>query len=301
MLYLFIILLLAIALFIGNAAISLLFGILFSSLNNKDQILIPKKIGSKFLKIGIIFLGGSISFVSMANVSIDYFPLISLYVITVMILGFLLGSLLKVEKKHLLLLISGTAICGGTAMAALAPIIKSTKEELASSITIVFLLNLFAIIAFPFIGEAIGLSQRQFGIFAALTIHDTASVIGAASIFGNEALEIATIMKLGRTLWIIPLLLLSSWYFNRRKESLDFPYFILLFILFVIAGSFFIFEDSWILFFKNTSKIFLSLGLFFIGTEISFNAIQQISLKPVSFAVLLWSLVIGVTSLLYFF
>ena len=300
MLYLFIILLLAIALFIGNAAISLLLGILFSSLNKKDQILIPKKIGSKCLKIGIIFLGGSISYASMANVSIDYFPLISLYVITVMILGFLLGSLLKVEKKHLLLLISGTAICGGTAMAALAPIIKSKKEELASSITIVFLLNLFAIIAFPFIGEVIGLSQRQFGIFAALTIHDTASVIGAASIFGNEALEIATIMKLGRTLWIIPLVLLSSWYFNRRKESLDFPYFILLFIFFVIAGSFFIFEDSWILFFKNTSKIFLLLGLFFIGTEISFNAIKQIPLKPVSFAVLLWFLVIGVTSQLYF-
>ena len=299
--HLFIIFLLAIALFIGNAAISLLLGILFSFFNKKDLILIPNKIGSKFLKIGIIFLGGSISYKSLTNISIDYFPLISLYVITVMILGFLLGSLMKIDKKHLLLLISGTAICGGTAMAALAPIIKSKNEELASSITIVFLLNLLAIIAFPLIGEIIGLSQQQFGIFAALTIHDTASVIGAASIFGNEALEIATIMKLGRTLWIIPLVLLASWYFNRREESINYPYFILLFILFILAGSFFSFEDSWILFFKNSSKIFLSLGLFFIVTEISFNAIKQISLKPVSFAVLLWSLVIGVTSLLYFF
>ncbi len=299
--HLFIIFLLAIALFIGNAAISLLLGILFSFFNKKDQILIPNKIGSKFLKIGIIFLGGSISYKSLTNISIDYFPLISLYVITVMILGFLLGSLMKIDKKHLLLLISGTAICGGTAMVALAPIIKSKNEELASSITIVFLLNLLAIIAFPLIGEIIGLSQQQFGIFAALTIHDTASVIGAASIFGNEALEIATIMKLGRTLWIIPLVLLASWYFNRREESINYPYFILLFIFFILAGSFFSFEDSWILFFKNSSKIFLSLGLFFIGTEISFNAIKQISLKPVSFAVLLWSLVIGVTSLLYFF
>ena len=299
--HLFIIFLLAIALFIGNAAISLLLGILFSFFNKKDQILIPNKIGSKFLKIGIIFLGGSISYKSLTNISIDYFPLISLYVITVMILGFLLGSLMKIDKKHLLLLISGTAICGGTAMAALAPIIKSKNEELASSITIVFLLNLLAIIAFPLIGEIIGLSQQQFGIFAALTIHDTASVIGAASIFGNEALEIATIMKLGRTLWIIPLVLLASWYFNRREESVNYPYFILLFIFFILAGSFFSFEDSWILFFKSSSKIFLSLGLFFIGTEISFNAIKQISLKPVSFAVLLWSLVIGVTSLLYFF
>ena len=300
MLYLLIILLLALALFMGNAAISLLLGILFSSFNKKDQISIPKKVGSKFLKTGIIFLGGSISYASLADVSIDYFPLISLYVFAVMILGFLLGSLLKIEKKHLLHLISGAAICGGTAMAALAPIIKAKKEELASSITIVFLLNLFAIIAFPFIGEAIGLTQKQFGIFAALTIHDTASVLGAASIFGNEALEIATIMKLGRTLWIIPLVLVSSWYFNRRQEGLDFPYFILLFALFVIAGSFFIFEDSWVLFFKSASKIFLSLGLFFIGTEISFKAIKQISFKPVIFATLLWFLVISLTSLLYF-
>ena len=192
----------------------------------------------------------------MANVSIDYFPLISLYVITVMILGFVLGSLMKIEKKHLLLLISGTAICGGTAMTALAPIIKSKKQELASSLAIVFLLNLFAIIAFPFIGEAIGLSQRQFGIFAALTIHDTASVIGTASIFGNEALEIATIMKLGRTLWIIPLVLISSWYFNRREEGLDFPYFILLFALFVIAGSFFIFEAHGYYFLRMPAKFF---------------------------------------------
>ena len=147
------------------------------------------------------------------------------------------------------------------------PIIKAKKEELASSITIVFLLNLFAIIAFPFIGEAIGLTQKQFGIFAALTIHDTASVLGAASIFGNEALEIATIMKLGRTLWIIPLVLVSSWYFNRRQEGLDFPYFILLFALFVIAGSFFIFEDSWVLFFKSASKIFLSLVYSLLGRK----------------------------------
>ncbi|MBM23508.1 MAG: putative sulfate exporter family transporter [Gammaproteobacteria bacterium] len=300
MIYLLIIFL-AISILIGNAAISLLLGILFSSLNKKDQILIPEKIGSKFLKIGIIFLGGSISYASLTNVSIDYFPLISLYVISVMILGFFLGRLLKVEKKHLLLLISGTAICGGTAMAALAPIIKSKKEELASSITIVFLLNLFAIIAFPFIGEAIGLSQLQFGIFAALAIHDTASVVGAASIFGDQALEIATIMKLGRTLWIVPLVLVSSWYFNRREESLGFPYFILLFVFFVIAGTYFIFEDSWIFFFKNVSMIFLSLGLFFIGTEVSLNAINQMSLKPVGFAVLLWSLVIGVISLFYFF
>ena len=300
MVYLLIIFL-AISILIGNAAISLLLGILFSSLNKKDQILIPEKIGSKFLKIGIIFLGGSISYASLTNVSIDYFPLISLYVISVMILGFFLGRLLKVEKKHLLLLISGTAICGGTAMAALAPIIKSKKEELASSITIVFLLNLFAIIAFPFIGEAIGLSQLQFGIFAALAIHDTASVVGAASIFGDQALEIATIMKLGRTLWIVPLVLVSSWYFNRREESLGFPYFILLFVFFVIAGTYFIFEDSWIFFFKNVSMIFLSLGLFFIGTEVSLNAINQMSLKPVGFAVLLWSLVIGVISLFYFF
>ena len=276
MIYLYIVILVATSLVVFNPAISLILGILFAVLNKKNEIIIPKDLGSKLLKTGIILLGGTISYSSFASISIDYFPLISIYVFAVITIGILLGSFMKIEKKHLLLLVSGTAICGGTAMAALAPIIQSKKEDLASSITIIFLLNLVAIILFPIVGSALGLTQEQFGIFAALTIHDTASVIGTASIFGQPAMEVATILKLGRTLWIVPLLIFSSWYFNKKDGHSNFPYFILLFVLFILISSLVGFSDTTVYYLKNTSKAFLLLGLFFIGTEISFTKIKQI-------------------------
>lgn len=300
MIYLYIVILVVASLAVFNPAISLILGILFAILNKNNEIKIPKDLGSKFLKTGIILLGGTISYSSFSSISIGYFPLISLYVFAVIMIGLLLGSLMKIEKKHLFLLVSGTAICGGTAMAALAPIIQSKKEDLASSITIIFLLNLVAIIVFPIVGSVLGLTQEQFGIFAALTIHDTASVIGTASIFGQPAMEVATILKLGRTLWIVPLVIFSSWYFNKKDGHSNFPYFILLFVLFILISPLVGFSDTTVYYLKNTSKAFLLLGLFFIGTEISFTKIKQIKYKPISFAVILWLIVIGMTSLLYF-
>ena len=299
MIYLYVVILVVIALAVFNPAISLILGVLFAVLNKNNEITIPKDLGSKLLKTGIILLGGTISYSSFTSTSIDYLPLISLYVFLVMMIGFLLGLFMKIEKRHLLLLVSGTAICGGTAMAALAPIIQSKKEDLASSITIIFLLNLFAIIVFPIVGNALGLTQEQFGIFAALTIHDTASVIGTASIFGQPAMEVATILKLGRTLWIVPLVIFSSWYFNAKEGASNFPYFILLFVLFILISSVFDFSDTTIYYLKHISKGFLLLGLFFIGSGISFSNMKQITFKPISFAIILWFIVIGMTSLLY--
>jgi uncharacterized integral membrane protein (TIGR00698 family) len=300
MIYLYIVILAIASLVLSNPAISLIFGILFSILNKKNENPILNDLGSNLLKIAIVILGGTISYKSFSSISVDYFPLVFIYVLFVIIVGYLLGSLMKVDKKNLLLLVSGTAICGGTAMAALAPIIQSKKEELASCIAIIFLLNLFAIIVFPFIGNAIGLTQEQFGIFTALAIHDTASVIGTASIFGEQALKVATILKLERTLWIVPLVIFSSWYFKKKDGESNFPYFILLFIAFILISSLADFSYTTILYLKNISKGFLLLGLFFIGTEISFSNIKQIKFKPISFAITLWLIVIGMISLLYF-
>ena len=157
-----------VSLVINQAAISLILGILFSVIKNRHSLSAVNVNGTNFLKAGIVLLGGTISLSSVSEISVNYLPLVSFYVLMVFLVGFLLGRILKVSQKHLILLVAGTAICGGTAIASLAPIIKSKTEELVSSISLVFLLNLFAIIAFPFIGEAIGLSQKQFGIFAAL-------------------------------------------------------------------------------------------------------------------------------------
>ncbi len=130
--------------------------------------------------------------------------------------------MLGVEKKQAYLLASGTAICGGTAMAAVAPSIKAKPEDLTTTLSIVFLLNAVAVITFPLIGDWFNLSQEQFGTWAALAIHDTASVVGAASVVGFDAVEVAATLKLARTLWIVPLVLLSAWYFKFRKARICF-------------------------------------------------------------------------------
>ena len=171
-----------VSLVINQAAISLILGILFSGIKNRYSLSTVKVNGTNFLKAGIILLGATISLGSVSEISVNYLPLVSLYVLMVFLIGFLLGRLLKVSKKHLILLVAGTAICGGTAIASLAPVIKSRTEELVSSISLVFLLNLLAIIAFPLIGQYLGMSEKDFGIFAALTIHDTASVVGLSLI-----------------------------------------------------------------------------------------------------------------------
>ena len=174
---------------------------------------ITKRIGSILLQIGIVILGGSISISSVVETTSHYFIWISLFVLVTFLLGIYLGKLLGVNNKVSYLLASGTAICGGTAMAAIAPILKVKSEDLTLVMTIVFLLNAIAVIIFPIVGIYLGLTETQFGGWSALAIHDTASVLGSASILGDKALEVAATLKLGRTLWIVPLVIFSAWYF----------------------------------------------------------------------------------------
>ena len=143
------------------------------------------------------------------------------------LLVIVLGKILGVTKKQSYLLASGTAICGGTAMASVAPVIKAKPEELLPALSIIFILNALAVICFPLLGNMLGLTENQFGSWVALAIHDTASVVGAASVMGERAVEVAVTLKLGRTLWIVPLVLFSAWYFREKQERLGFPVFIL--------------------------------------------------------------------------
>ena len=227
--YLFIIILASLAIWFGHAAIALLLGITASSLITLPKGFITKKIGSRLLQIGIVFLGGSISVSSVVEVSGNYFPWISFFVILVFLLTLLLGKFLNVSQKQSYLLASGSAICGGTAIAAISPVIKPEPEEIVNALTIVFVLNALAVVVFPFIGTWLELSQEQFGVWVALAIHDTASVIGAASLIGDEAIQIAATLKLGRTLWIIPLVLFTAFYFREKRTLNGFPVFVLFF------------------------------------------------------------------------
>ena len=290
--YLLTVIFLTATLWLNHAALALILGIFLSYIITIPKDFFTKKYGTRILQTGIVFLGGSISVTQVSAISKDYLPWVSGFVLITFIVVIVLGKLLGVTKKQSYLLASGTAICGGTAMASVAPVIKAKPEDLLPALSIVFILNALAVIFFPLLGNWIGLTEDQFGSWVALAIHDTASVIGAASLMGERAVEVAATLKLGRTLWIVPLVLFSAWYFREKRERLGFPLFILFFILAVALNSLLTpsAEVNHIL--KTINKICLLTGLFCIGTQIDRSAIQQISLKPLLLAVLIWSVVI---------
>ena len=289
-----------VSLVINQAAISLILGILFSVIKNRHSLSTVNVNGTNFLKAGIVLLGGTISLSSVSEISVNYLPLVSFYVLMVFLVGFLLGRILKVSQKHLILLVAGTAICGGTAIASLAPIIKAKTEELISSISLVFLLNLLAIIFFPLLGQYMGMSEKDFGIFAALTIHDTASVLGAASIYGEESVVYASVIKLGRTLWIIPMILSFSLYFKNKDPEYNFPYFIIFFLAFVLLGTFIDLNQDIQIMIKKISNALFLLGLFFIGSQFNLKTISELSIKPIIFSITLWLIIIIATLLIFY-
>ena len=295
----FFVVLLGLALFLQQAALSLFLGIFLSYLNNKLSLTPISVNGSLFLKTGIICLGGTISLQSLGTISVDYIPLVSIYVIAIMLIGILIGKAIKLPKNLTLLLVSGTAICGGTAIASLAPIIKAKSEDLVASISLVFLLNAIAIILFPYIGEFYDMTDAEFGVFSALTIHDTASVVGTASLYSDESVTYASITKLGRTLWIVPLLIGASIYSKSENKEYEFPYFILVFIAFVVLGNIFSIDGEIKSYMKYISISLFQIGLFMIGYKFQLKTLMKLSIKPVMFAVTIWLIIIAITLIIF--
>jgi uncharacterized integral membrane protein (TIGR00698 family) len=295
----FFVVLLGLALFLQQAALSLFLGIFLSYLNNKLSLTPVSVNGSLFLKAGIVCLGGTISLESLGTISVDYIPLVSLYVIAIMLIGILIGKAIKLPKNLTLLLVSGTAICGGTAIASLAPIIKAKSEDLVASISLVFLLNAIAIILFPYIGEFYDMTDAEFGVFSALTIHDTASVVGTASLYSDESVTYASITKLGRTLWIVPLLIGASIYSKSENKEYEFPYFILVFIAFIVLGNIFSIDGEIKSYMKYISISFFQIGLFMIGYKFQLKTLMKLSIKPVVFAVTIWLIIIAITLFIF--
>ncbi len=287
------------ALFLQQAALSLFLGIFLSYVNNKLSLSPVSVNGSLFLKAGIICLGGTISLTSLGTISLDYIPLVSIYVIVIMIIGILIGKLIKLPKNLTLLLVSGTAICGGTAIASLAPIIKAKSEDLVASISLIFLLNAIAIILFPYIGEFYEMTDAEFGVFSALTIHDTASVVGTASLYSDQSVTYASITKLGRTLWIVPLLIGASIYSKSENKEYEFPYFILAFIAFVLLGNILNVDGEIKSYMKYISISLFQIGLFVIGYKFQLKTLMNLSIKPVIFAISIWLIIIAITLIIF--
>ena len=280
------------SLYIGNAALSIFAGILFAYFLKPPTTFITRRVGTMPLQIGIVLLGATISLPYALAVSSVYLPWIALFVIASFVVGLMLGKLLGIHHRVAFLLSSGAAICGGTAMAAVAPIIKAKPQELLIAMTIIFLLNAVAIIVFPLVGNYLEMNNFEFGAWAALAIHDTGSVIGSALTFSNESAEVAATLKLGRTIWLIPLILITNWIFNKRAQATKFPRFILFFILAIAANTVFTFNEQMINILQISSQAFLLFGLFCIGSQFDPNELNSISGKPLLLALTLWALVI---------
>jgi uncharacterized integral membrane protein (TIGR00698 family) len=293
------ILLAVFAIWSGSAVASIFTGIIYSLILNLPDNFITKSAGPRLLQIGIVILGLSISLTKAFSVTVSYLPSISLLVIITFFLGIYIGKLIGLDKKLTLLIASGAAICGGTAMVAIAPIIKARPKDLLTAITLIFLLNALAIIIFPIIGLYLGLSQDQFGAWAAMAIHDTSSVIGAAMVYGEEAVETAATLKLGRTLWLIPLILLLSYkYQDKSSTKFQLPFFVIFFIIAIAIGSFIDLNSETLNFIKLISQSFLLLGFFCIGSQIDKKVLSNISVKPLQLVLILWIIVIPSSYLL---
>ena len=292
MIYVVLSLFFALVLFIGNAAASIFLGIIFALIIKPDKSFVSLKIGTTPLQIGIVILGATISLPYAWSVSANYLPWISLFVLGSFFAGLVLGKILGIHHRIAFLLSAGAAICGGTAMAAVAPIIKAKPQELLTAMTNVFLLNALAIIFFPIIGGYLEMTNFQFGAWSALAIHDTSSVIGSALTYSNESAQVAATLKLGRTIWIIPLILITNWVINRQAETTKFPRFILFFILAIVLNTALNFNDQVLDVLKIASQVFLMLGLFCICTQFKVQELKSISGKPLILALILWIMVI---------
>ncbi|MBD8348765.1 YeiH family protein [Dysgonomonas sp. HGC4] len=209
--------------------------------------------------------------------------------------GLLLGKLFHIAKKTSVLVSSGTAICGGSAIAAMVPIIDANEEETSVSLGVIFVLNSVALFVFPVVGHLLSMTQEQFGLWSAIAIHDTSSVVGAAHKYGEEALKIATTIKLERALWIIPLSFVTALLYRKGKVSI--PYFIFLYVIAMVINTFVPTIQTVSPAIVMIAKRGLTLTLFLIGAGLSKEALKNIGIKPLLQGVILW-VFISVMSLL---
>lgn len=268
-----------IALILGFS-ITLFFGHPFESETTKRTPIL--------LQLSVVGMGFGMNLNSAIEVGKTGILLTICTLTTVLLLGFVLTKLFKVDHKVGFLISVGTAICGGSAIAATSPLVKAKTQQISVSLAAVFVLNAIALLIFPAIGKLLHLTQEQFGLWCAVAIQDTSSVVGASSKYGTKALEIATTVKLARALWIIPVSLFSIRRFKTKETRLKIPYFIAFFLLAMILNTYLPIPPVINQTILTLSKSSLIITLFLIGAGLSLPAIKSIGFKPFILAVILW-------------
>jgi uncharacterized integral membrane protein (TIGR00698 family) len=257
------------------------------------------KVTKYLLQVSVVLLGVGMNLEAVVKAGKDGVLFTVATIFGTLILGFTVGKLLKVNDKVSSLISSGTAICGGSAIAAVAPAIDADSDEISVSLGTVFVLNAVALFIFPVIGHYLNLSDKQFGIWSAIAIHDTSSVVGAATKFSDAALQIATTVKLARALWIAPIALMFAYFYRSKSSKIAIPWFIGFFLIATICRTYApstIFVPSMFDAIVMLAKTGLTVTLFLIGSGLSLETLKKVGVKPLIQGVTLW-IVISVVSL----
>lgn len=286
-----------VALFIG-LVFALVFGIPYPKFN--------KKLSKYLLQASVVGLGFGMNLQKSLQSGADGMLFTVISVVAVMGIGILLGRYMRIGERQSYLISAGTAICGGSAIAAVGGVMKARENDMAVSLGVIFILNAIALFIFPPLGHLLGLSQEQFGTWAAIAIHDTSSVVGAGDAYGPVACELATLIKCTRALWIIPLAFFTMWWFRKDlrgegKTKVNIPWFILLFVLAMVVNTYT--PESAMPVMRPVYSVLVGVAktalvavLFSIGASLSRQVIRGVGVKPLILALTLW-MVIGAGSL----
>lgn len=286
-----------------SSGVALLGGVLFAVILDNPYSEYTKKWTHQLLSYSVIGLGAGMNLMVVAQVGLQGIGYTIIGIGTSLVLGLLLGKLLKVQEETSLLITVGTAICGGSAIAAVSPVIRAKSDQVSVALGTVFILNAVALFVFPAVGHHFELSQHQFGLWSALAIHDTSSVVGASMQYGAEALSTGTTVKLARALWIVPVSFGIGFIWSRRNNTADAsaagkakkPWFILGFLLMAAVMTFFPVLQPAGNVIEMVAKRVLVLTLFFIGANLTKQALKQVGVKPFVQGVVLWIIVASCT------
>ena len=278
----------------------LFIGLVFALLCGQAYPTFNKNISKKLLQYSVIGLGFGMNLQASLASGKEGMLFTIISVIGTLLIGMFIGcKVLKLNRNTSYLISSGTAICGGSAIAAVGPIIKAKDTDMSMALATVFILNAIGLFLFPILGHWLGLSQQEFGTWAAIAIHDTSSVVGAGAAYGEEALQVATTIKLTRALWIIPLALVTSAIFRSEGKKISIPWFILFFIVAMLINTYLLADFPQIgKFIAGIARKGLIITMFFIGASLSVDVIKSVGIRPLLQGILLW-IIISAASLAY--
>lgn len=280
--------------------VALFLGLVFALTCGQAYPTFNKNVSKKLLQYSVIGLGFGMNLhASLASGKEGMlFTIVSVF--GTLLIGMFIGcKLLKINRNTAYLISSGTAICGGSAIAAVGPIIKAKDSDMSVALATIFILNAIALFLFPAMGHWLGMTQQEFGTWAAIAIHDTSSVVGAGAAYGEEALQVATTIKLTRALWIIPLALLTAVIFRSEGKKISIPWFILFFIVAMLLNTYVLTDIPQVgQFIYGIARKGLVITMFFIGASLSIDTIKSVGIRPLLQGILLW-LVISAGSLAY--